>query len=112
MTRTTVDELISGARKDALFEEAYSSPEARIRRALSETLFAIRNRANLSPAEIADRAGLQQELAARLERGDTQTVDALAGLEAFANAAETSIVLLFVDRQTSQERARVPLGGP
>jgi hypothetical protein len=111
MPKTTVDELIADARRDALFDVAYTTRRARIRRALGDALFAIRKCANLTPAELAERAGLHKENASRLELGDLQVVDALEGLEAVANAGGTSILVLFVDRQTGQERARVLLGG-
>jgi hypothetical protein len=110
MAKTTVDKLIADARRDALFDVTYTRRRALIRRALGDALFAIRTRANLTPAELAERAGLHQKNASRLELGDLQAIDALEGLEAVANAAGTSILVLFVDRQTGQERARLLLG--
>ncbi len=112
MAKITVDELVRGAREDALFNEEYTTPKARIRRAMSQTLFRLRKDLNLTQAALAERAGWQQPYVAKIERGDAQMVIALEGLEQFAHAVDATVVVSFVDPKTSQIRAQVALGEP
>jgi transcriptional regulator with XRE-family HTH domain len=112
MTKITVDELVRGARADALFNEEYTTPKARIRRAMSETLVRLRKGLNLTQAALAERAGWAQPFVAKIERGDAQMITALEGLEQFAQAVDATIVVSFVDPQTAQIRAQVALGEP
>lgn len=110
MAKTTVDAMLEGVRKDALADQEYKSLKRRIQRAMSEALFRLRKGANLTQTALGERAGWQQSYVARIERGEAQMITALEGLEAFANAAEASAVVLFVDHATGQVRAQVPLG--
>jgi len=112
MAKINVDELVRGAREDALFNEEYTSPRARIRRAMSQTLFRLRKGLNLTQAALAERAGWQQPYVAKIERGDAQMITALEGLEQFAMAVDATVVVSFVDPKTSQIRAQVALGEP
>ena len=112
MTKITVDELVRGARADALFNEEYTSPKARIRRAMSQTLFRLRKGLNLTQAALAERAGWAQPYVAKIERGDAQMITALEGLEQFAKAVDATVVVSFVDPETSQMREQVALGEP
>lgn len=109
MAKTTVDDLVRSARRDALFDEEYTSPKARIRRVMSEALFRLRKGRELTQAALAEHAGWQQPYVAKIERGDAQMITALEGLEAFANATGCTTVVLFIDRETGQVRAQVPL---
>jgi len=110
MAKTTVDEMVRGASEDPLFAQAYNSPKARIRRAMGEALFRLRKGTNLTQAALAERAGWQQPYVAKIERGDAQMITSLEGLEAFANAAGASALVVFVDRTSGAVRAQVPLG--
>jgi transcriptional regulator with XRE-family HTH domain len=112
MARINVDDLVRGARADALFNEEYTSPKARIRRAMSETLFRLRKGLSLTQAALAERAGWAQPYVAKIERGDAQMITALEGLEQFAQAVDATVVVSFVDPKTSQVRAQVALGEP
>ena len=112
MAKINVDDLVRGAREDALFNEEYTSPKARIRRAMSETLFRLRKGLHLTQATLAERAGWQQPYVAKIERGDAQMITALEGLEQFAQAVDATVVVSFVDPKTSQIRAQVALGEP
>lgn len=110
MAKITVDELERSALEDPLFAQAYHSPLARIRRVMSEALFRLRKERNLTQAALAERAGWQQPYIARIERGEAQMITGLEALENFAQAADATSIVLFVDRQTGQVRAKVPLG--
>ncbi len=110
MARTTVDALLQGARKDRFVELEYTGRRRRIQRAMSEALFRLRKGASLTQAALGERTGWQQPYVARIERGEAQMITALEGLEAFAQATDTSAVVLFVDRTTGQVRQRVALG--
>ena len=70
MAKITVDELVRGARMDALFDEEFTSGKARIRRALGEALFRLRKGRSLTQAALAESAGWAEPKVAKMERGD------------------------------------------
>lgn len=49
---------------------------------------------------------------AKIERGDAQMITALEGLEQFAKAVDATVVVSFIDSETSQVREQVALGEP
>ncbi len=112
MAKTTVEELLRTARADPDFEKAYTSAKQRLRGAVAEALFRLRKERNLTQAALAERAGWQQPYVARIERGEAQMIPGLEALENFAQAVDATSVVLFLDKQTGQVRAQVPLGDP
>jgi transcriptional regulator with XRE-family HTH domain len=110
MAKTGVEELLRDALQDPVFAAEYKSQSARIRRAIGETLIKLRKQAKLTQAAVGERAGWQQPYIAKIERGDSQIVTALDGLENFANAVDATTVLTFLDRKNGRVLGRVPLG--
>ena len=109
MPKITIDELVRGACQDPLFEQAYNSRPARIRRALSAALFDLRERASLTVSEIAERAALPPSEVVRLGNADKKAIVGLDALAAYADATNHSAKIVFVDRQTSEVSAEVTL---
>lgn len=108
--KTGVEELLADALQDPVFAAEYNSRNARIRRAIGATLIKLRKQARLTQAAVGERAGWQQPYIAKIERGDSQIVTALDGLENFANAVDATTVVTFLDRKDGRVLGQVPLG--
>ena len=67
---------------------------------LSETVSELRNKKNLTQAELGERTGLHRIMIGRIEREDF--TPSIVQLEALANALEFEITDMFLEKEQSQ----------